>query len=286
MKNLIFLLAAVVFAASVQAQIGFNNPNPDPSSILDLTANDKGLLTPRMTKSLRDAIVNPAVGLLVYELPASSPVADDNGNVGGFFYYTSGGWIKLNHQWTRVGTTNDVALSGNASVSGSISSGSITNSGALSTATIASSGNVSAGSLSVTGFATNALVPSGSILMWSGSIASIPSGWVLCNGTNGTPDLRDRFIVGAGSSYAVSNTGGQNSVSLSISEMPSHNHTFTDYTWSSQAFGNLGKFGSGAPEDSDNSAGSGIANQTSFVGSGLAHENRPPYYSLAYIMKL
>ena len=51
-------------------------------------------------------------------------------------------------------------------------------------------------------------VPTGAILMWSGSIGSIPSGYVICDGTNGTPDLRDRFIVGAGNSYSVGNNGG------------------------------------------------------------------------------
>ena len=51
-------------------------------------------------------------------------------------------------------------------------------------------------------------VPSGGIIMWSGSIGSIPSGYYICDGTNGTPDLRDRFVVGAGNTYAVGNTGG------------------------------------------------------------------------------
>ena len=51
-------------------------------------------------------------------------------------------------------------------------------------------------------------VPSGGIIAWSGSIGSIPTGYVICNGSNGTPDLRDRFIVGAGNTYSVGNTGG------------------------------------------------------------------------------
>ena len=51
-------------------------------------------------------------------------------------------------------------------------------------------------------------VPTGGIIMWSGSIGSIPSGYVICDGTNGTPDLRDRFVVGAGTSYSVGNNGG------------------------------------------------------------------------------
>lgn len=56
--------------------------------------------------------------------------------------------------------------------------------------------------------AAGTTVPTGGIIMWSGSIGSIPAGYVLCNGSNGTPDLRDRFVVGAGNSYAVGATGG------------------------------------------------------------------------------
>jgi hypothetical protein len=51
-------------------------------------------------------------------------------------------------------------------------------------------------------------IPAGSIIMWSGSIGAIPSGYVICDGTNGTPDLRDRFVVGSGNTFAVGNTGG------------------------------------------------------------------------------
>lgn len=72
-----------------------------------------------------------------------------------------------------------------------------------------------------------AALPAGVIVMWSGSIASIPAGWALCNGAGGTPDLRDRFIVGAGSSYAVGNTGGANTVTLSTANIPSHTHSIS-----------------------------------------------------------
>jgi len=68
-------------------------------------------------------------------------------------------------------------------------------------------------------------VPSGLIAIWSGSIGSIPSGWVLCNGQNGTPDLRNSFVLGAGNSYAVGATGG--SSSISTGNLPSHTHTFS-----------------------------------------------------------
>lgn len=77
---------------------------------------------------------------------------------------------------------------------------------------------------STTQIATTAFVqsamPAGFIGLWAGSVASIPSGWALCNGANGTPDLRDRFVVGAGSTYAVGAIGGQNA----ITSVPAHTH--------------------------------------------------------------
>lgn len=78
---------------------------------------------------------------------------------------------------------------------------------------------------------SSSAVPSGVIVMWSGSYASIPSGWALCDGTNGTPNLLDKFILGvSGTNYTASQinvTGGNNSHTLSVSELPSHNHTGT-----------------------------------------------------------
>lgn len=83
------------------------------------------------------------------------------------------------------------------------------------------------------------VVPSGFIGMWSGDTTTIPSGWYLCDGANGTPDLRDRFIVGASQtgSYHPRTTGGSISQTPSVTvqphvlqpgEMPSHNHGFSD----------------------------------------------------------
>ena len=124
--------------------------------------------------------------------------------------------------------------------------------------------------------ADNAMsVPKGIITMWSGSIATIPPGWALCDGTNGTPDLRNRFIVGAGSSYAVGATGGEATHTLTINEMPAHTHTYAKETGASCNIG-----GSNTP------ASQQISTATSSTGAGQSHENRPPYYALAYIMKL
>lgn len=119
-------------------------------------------------------------------------------------------------------------------------------------------------------------IPSGLVAMWSGAADNIPDGWALCNGENGTPDLRDRFVVGAGSSYSVGATGGEKTHTLTVSEMPSHSHSASLYSGSGK-----GVFASGSTSFS----GMGYAG-TSIVGSGAAHNNMPPYYALCYIMKL
>jgi len=122
-------------------------------------------------------------------------------------------------------------------------------------------------------------IPTGGIIMWSGSIATIPSSWQLCDGTNGTPDLREKFIVGAGdegSGYLVGDTGGETSIELTISQMPAHSHSIPIYSTVISGF---------SPGGSEFS-GTMYTVQTASSGDGEAHENRPPYYALAYIMKL
>src|ERR1051325_1029282 len=69
---------------------------------------------------------------------------------------------------------------------------------------------------SVAGGTTNYMVPSGIITLWSGNTANVPDGWVLCDGNNGTPDLRDRFVVGAAGAYTVGDTGGAASHTHSV----------------------------------------------------------------------
>jgi hypothetical protein len=120
-------------------------------------------------------------------------------------------------------------------------------------------------------------IPSGVICMWSGASTEIPDSWALCDGTNGTPDLRDRFIVGAGSSYSVGDTGGRNTVTLTTSEMPKHTHV----VYSANGGSSTSKGFSAAITTYTVAS---VA--TSSAGSGDAHENRPPYYALCFIMKL
>ena len=114
------------------------------------------------------------------------------------------------------------------------------------------------------------LVPSGGIIMWSGSIVSIPSGWYLCDGTNGTPNLRDKFIVGAGSAYAVAATGGA----------ATHTHSVPRDGWGDSGpevvSGRLSVRSDGGGGSVYSAAGDNVTG----AGSSL-----PPYYALAYIMK-
>jgi len=82
------------------------------------------------------------------------------------------------------------------------------------------------GTLTATSFVGSGMLPVGGIVIWSGSVGSIPSGWYLCDGTNGTPDLRNDFVIGAGGAYAVGATGGSNT----ITTVPAHTHTFSGTT--------------------------------------------------------
>jgi len=144
----------------------------------------------------------------------------------------------------------------------------------------------------------------GMIMLWSGSSATIPSGWLLCDGSNSTPDLRNRFVVGATSTYAVGATGGSaNAIVVS------HNHTATVATTSltgtitnqyvagdtygnttgvfSQSNGNVdGDGGESRPGRTISFDGSHTHTATiSTEGASGTNANLPPYYALCYIMK-
>lgn len=110
-------------------------------------------------------------------------------------------------------------------------------------------------------------IPRRGIVAWSGSVDDLPHGMVLCDGTKYTPDLRDKFIVGAGNSYAPADTGG---ISL-------HNHDFTTNTHSHLRTAAL-DVQTGAPhgQTASNVAATGITNNK---------DGRPPFYALAYIMR-
>jgi hypothetical protein len=154
--------------------------------------------------------------------------------------------------------------------------------------------NATVVNLTVTGTTTGiTTIPSGIITMWSGSIASIPSGWYLCDGANGTPNLRDRFIVGAGSTYSVAATGGS-ADSIVVSHTHSATSTVTDpgHYHSSPAGGNRSATGgvngfafSGDYTTGTATTGITVGTSVASTGSSGTNANLPPYYALAYIMK-
>jgi hypothetical protein len=134
-------------------------------------------------------------------------------------------------------------------------------------------------------------IPTGGIILWSGSVGAIPSGWALCNGTNGTPDLRSRFVIGAGSAYNVAATGGSaNAVVVSHSHSvtdPGHIHSQAGYNLSSPPgpipWYNWGNYAYATNYPNTGSAVTGIA--VNSTGQSGIDANLPPYYALAYIMK-
>ena len=185
-------------------------------------------------------------------------------------------------------------------------------------------GNTTIGETDLQNLQTHIIIV-GMIVMWSGAIDNIPSGWALCNGDNGTPDLRDRFLVGAGGKYTVNEPGGQELVSLTSREMPSHSHSASTgeggkhlhiipvdtggggYGWGIERtmhncdvyYGgswananqyaytlsdNVAQWNASAPQEGRGQHSHSFT--TDYSGYGQAHENRPPYYALCFIMKL
>ena len=143
--------------------------------------------------------------------------------------------------------------------------------------------------------AASSTLPTGMILLWSGSIGSIPSGYLLCDGTNSTPDLRDRFIIGAGSTYSVNQTGGS-----ADAIVVSHTHTATSVVTDpghAHNYDKPGAFVSTSGPDaisnrnftgtSTTTATTGITVATTNATSGTSGtgQNIPPYFALCYIMK-
>lgn len=140
-------------------------------------------------------------------------------------------------------------------------------------------------------------IPSGVIVMWSGSSSTIPAGWALCDGSGGTPDLRGRFIVGLDPNDPdyenTGATGGQKKVTLTTDQLPSHSHgnRVNSGYGGSQNAANTYPAGSTYAASSYRSLRNPVTNHTNTneivpTGGGEAHENRPPYFVLAFIIKL
>ena len=191
------------------------------------------------------------------------------------------------HASDAASASGDFTVEGRTTLKGGLNvAAGETTVGSLTATNLVVEGSVRAGtSGSFAGYGT---IPVGGIIMWSGSLNQIPDGWVLCNGqtSNGqkTPDLSGRFVVGysaSDSDYAIGKTGGEAKHRLLESEMPSHSHNikFRSYdlvaSWKDQrSFYSVSK----GSEDQTKT--------TASAGGNQAHENRPPYYALCFIMRV
>lgn len=162
-------------------------------------------------------------------------------------------------------------------VAGAATTGALTVNGPV---TVSGGNTVTAGT-----FVGNGTIPIGGIIMWSGT--AVPAGWALCDGDNGTPDLRGRFVLGSGSGNnltprTLKQTGGAETHQLSLNEMPSHNHSVT--------LANNG-WPDGSGDRTPNyylmhpTAGSQYAYGSDYRGGNAHHNNMPPFYVLAFIMR-
>lgn len=155
-------------------------------------------------------------------------------------------------------------------------------------------------------------VPPGGIIMYSGALGQFDGagrglagtpyeGWQLCNGQNGAPDLRGRFVVGYNNAVAdynaIGNTGGTEQVALTVNQMPSHTHTMQaaglhTHTYQGPLIagdhpgGSNGYDRPNQPSGGDTGPAGEHVHTINPTGGGQPHENRPPYYVLAFIMKL
>ena len=192
-------------------------------------------------------------------------------------------------------STGAMVVVGGMGVTGNINVGSGTGNAIVANGNVVINGNLIVG-----GGTGGGLIPPGGIIMWSGLEVNIPVGWYLCNGTNSTPDLRNRFVIGAGtgSSYAIGDTGGSaNAVVVSHTHTTTvtdagHVHLMSQVPTETRIFdGEIdGSYSAGHADRTytnrnTGSAVTGISVAVNAAGSSATNANLPPYYALCYIMK-
>jgi len=309
------ILCLLLSSYSGFSQVGINTTSPHTSSALDINSTAKGLLIPRIDSAARVGMTGMANSLLVYDTSKRL-----------FFYYQErdAKWYALNAWQAAIiengGNTDTITTTfsnvgigtktpakrldviGDVKVSDSVYVGTSVKAGA---------------SVSAPKIYGEGTTPVGGIIMWSGTIANIPLGWALCDGnippnqTVATPNLSGRFIVGYQSTIADYNatnkTGGVQTNIIDPAELPvtspwvlqqtphSHKGQHAVVAWQPDNTGQWAdNIGDGGSPDwrattlntqlvADANANISLQNNT---GGGQPVENRPPYYVLAYIIKL
>lgn len=173
---------------------------------------------------------------------------------------------------TTLAVASNVSVGGNLQVNGAATTGALTVNGAIN----AGANTVTAGT-----FVGNGTIPIGGIIMWSGTTP--PAGWALCDGVNGRPNLKGKFVLGYGAGQNIRDEGGEATHKLTPEEMPSHNHSVTlaNNGWPDGAGDRAANYYLMHP-----SAGNQYAYGTDYRGGNQPHNNMPPYYVLAFIIRV
>jgi len=224
-------------------------------------------------------------------------VNQKGGGTGGFHFDEVNNANGLTERLTISGASGNVGI--NTTTPGS-------------TLTVNGTASVS-GNLAVSGtISGNGSIPLGGIILWSGSASTVPAGWALCNGQTAygtvTPNLTDRFVIGAGGSYGAGATGGATNVTLNINQIPPHSHSYEDGiyvehggnyggalpNWAYPSGGGLdwvqsasgGSVVGSSSTDGDNNCVPWRPMNTANAGGGQPFDNRPAFYALAYIERV
>jgi len=333
------IFVCLTFYTNAQVGINLTNPSKHAALEIN-GQGTKGIVIPKMNYEMRYALLEYNTnrppeeslpqGLLVFdpdlnmffflnenekeeknEWIALNPLQASDENRGTLKTSNNGSTANFANNVVVTGSTTlqkDVTINSALLVKGNIDAGSNSiNSGSISTnVCITSTVNATTGNINTVNATTvnatngNGITPIGGIIMWSGSINSIPNGWSLCDGRTEsgikTPDLRGRFIISSGRNtyidsretenptYQIGDRGGINKYALDIKEMPKHNHYVRRDKHGNNNNSGIGNDSSVGNYDA--TAYESMGNYyTSYEGNSLSHENRPPYYALAFIMR-
>ncbi len=304
---------------------GIFGPSGTTTAFVELTvvgigpSNGNVTILPRL-----QLVTSPYSFMSSYAATAGSLVNSGNGGVltiaGKTVYITnsSGSGLNLNGNLYATNGIIGTVYAGTENISGTATIAALNATTAnittatMNTVTLGGPLTILGGSSTTNG----GFVPKGGIILWSGAANAIPAGWALCNGQNGTPNLENNFVIGAGNNYAVGATGGASSVTLSAGNIPDHRHQYKDTVFAEHGIvqsHSIGpdKIGSGtdSADNGDNNSGYGFAGSTqgydmdndlswiwrlTYYGySGNSTPQTPgpvnimpPYYALAYIMRI